>query len=127
MKKISLLLSALAFTALTASAANDNAEKALTAPFAQTRIGVPATVHFVTGEEFAYVATAEDADDLERLQVEVKDGVLCFSLDGELAYGETLTYDLTVIAPATPELKLAAAYEVASLTLAEGDSLAMAE
>ena len=127
MKKL-LLLCSILLTAITASAGNnDNGTKNDIAPFAQTRIGVPATVHFLTGEEFAYLATSEEDCDLDRLQVDVKDGVLCFTLADELAYGETLSYDITIIAPATPELRLATSYEVASITLAEDSSLAMAE
>lgn len=128
MKRTILFASILAAT-ITASARTSDATLATpTEPFAQTRIGVPACVHFVQGDEFAISILADDADDLDRLSWSVTGGVLTFSLDGELAWGDDLAYDITIVSPATPEVKPAAAYEVASFTPAENNpSLALAD
>lgn len=127
MKKI-ILLASVILASLTANAqAPETTLSTATEPFAQTRIGVPACVHFVQGDEYAISVQADDADDMARLSWTVCNGILSFTLDGELAYGDDLAYDITIIAPATPEVKPAASYEVASLTLAEADPLAMAE
>lgn len=127
MKKI-ILLASMVLAVLTASAQTpETTLSATTEPFAQTRIGVPARVHFEQGDTYAISVQADDEDDMARLSWTVSNGVLSFSLDGELAYGDDLAYDITIVSPATPELKPAASYEVASITLAEADSLAMAE
>ena len=121
MKKL-ILLTTILLSAITASA-----EKTTTCPFAQTRIGVPATVHFVQGDTFGYAVTAEEDEHLDRLSVAVKDMCLTFTLNGELSYGDPLTYDIIVYAPATPEVKLASNYEVTSLSMADDPDLAMTE
>ena len=125
----SLLLSALTLSAATKKADCNVSDAAVitTSSFAQTRIGVPATVHFVQGEDFGYSVTTEDEDDLSRLSVAVKDMCLTFTLKGALSYGDPITYDITVYAPATPEVKLAANYEVTSLSLSDEPDLAMTE
>ncbi len=119
-----------------------HAQSVETVPFTETLIDVPAKVHFVRGNGFAFSVEAGDPEVARQLQCSVKNGVLKFNYGkalkaGEVSYNdqsetyyygvaaaesESLAYDggdvdyiITIVSPAMPEVKTSADYEMASL------------
>ena len=141
MKKITTLACAL----LMAAAAH--AQSVATVPFAQTKINVPAHVHFVRGNGFAVSVETEDTSLARRLKCTVKNGVLSISMGNGLEAGDVrfdadacaftyglpakqrdsavsddpeILFDITIVSPAMPELKTSGDYQAYDVTEGEG-------
>jgi hypothetical protein len=140
MKKVMILMSAM----LVAAAAH--AQSVKTVPFEETVVNVPAKVHFVRGNEFAFEVKASDKRVARSLQCKVQSGVLTFGYgkaakDGTVNYvaetntyyygndaalatdaidaNSNLDYEITIISPAMPELRTSSSYMLANVVKAD--------